>query len=314
MVILQSIHSKKWTVEQAESTVKATLFEQSLREPEAEGLPELRYGLIKAAIEEKGTDISDTTLSRALSRLVGKGELVKQEKGRETWYSLVLERPLEEYVNVCAKVDSMHIQGASRFGVIADLGEGWTFYGIPSSLGRRLRAKLRDEAMNFQVGVDNAIEREARRTIRAIVKKGKGRLKGRELKAAQEALWEIFDGALDAGFMAMSMAWVSTFLEGIAPGAMSSIVKTVVTALNITPDNITSDNLTDQQISYLARLAGEREDRFGRRITREVQSERKRREVIGRLFSSMRAKDREWAGRRYGELLALRTGLCAVVR
>lgn len=300
--------TRNWTVPRLENAVKATFFGKAVELGKSEDGISLRYSDLKGAVSASEGPVADRTLSRALGDLVERGHLRRQPLGREVFYSLTI--PRAERVAAFAKSDGDAIRIAANIGGIADLDEGWAYYGVPDFLSDRLRGRLRRVGIAHRKAVDDVVDRVIDETVRSVVRRGRGKLPREVLWKVEEGLYTVL-GTQAIGWLAMARGQIFwSNIETMIPGALAAWRRAVGIEGMVPTGPPTVESLATVLSKVLQTPPGE----IQKALERELRRIERYRPVLDRFFAALSSEERDLGVRDLNGLIVLLANLTAVTR
>jgi DNA-binding MarR family transcriptional regulator len=292
---MDSDSTKRWSIDEAEDTVKAVFL---INAKDEDQLPKLRYTDIMIAISAQGRPISPKMLTEALGSLVDKGQMTFERSEldlREKLYSLVpLKR--EQVVQLMSSMDMARISKGKGIGAIADPDEGWSYYSVPVNVKNRVRPRLRAEAKAFRKKVIAILDDEMDLFLDDLEHRVRGRLPKRQVREGLEACALILISAEEVGKAESLLLSVEKVIQEFMPGSvkmLESIGRTVVDTERALLT--TMFGLTNKEYDEAMKL---REDTYNK---------------VRTIFDKLSTRDKGRFSERLTSLMVLRSSLSAVV-
>lgn len=306
----------RWAIEDAENAVKGSFF---VKLHEGVAHESLRYAEIRTAIGEK-REISDKTLSRALARLVERGELRKRDDGA---YEPVFNVERKDTLQIIAAADRLSIEAGAVVGMIGDQERGWTVYGIPKGKPHELRPKLRRAVIGLQEEIDHILRREATSIADKALRKARARgLSARDAASIRRILAGVFEFWETLRFEHLgAFAW-ALIMDRMAPGVLPEVVEKIFRvpsgvaedlAAGIPPHKSMAKR-PKEWIPYLSRIFTESEEELRDAWTEFLSEAEEAARGSELLRAYLTKRDWETFNRHWSSILAARYWLCAVIR
>ncbi len=307
-VVEESNKRRTWTVPRLQNAIKAAFFGRSVESATSEEEISLRYSDLKSAVSASEGPVADRTLSRALADLVSRGHLQREPRGREVLYRLSI--PRVEKLAAFAKSDADAIRFAAQVGGIADLSEGWAYYGIPEFLHERLRGRLRRAGLAHRKAIGEVVDQVVDETLRSVVRRGRGRL-------SRETLWKVEDG-LYATLEPEAIGWLAlargqivwSNIETLIPGALAAW-RRAIGVEGIIPKGPPT---IDSQAQFWSRVLQVPAVEIRKVLERELKRIERYRPVLDQFFAVLSPEERGLVARDLNGLIVLIANLTAVTR
>lgn len=292
---MESDLTKKWSIGEAEDTVKAVFLMNANNEDE---LPKLRYTDILVAINAQGRTISPKMLTKALDSLGKKREITSERSeldSREKFYSLV---PLgrEQVIKLMSSMDVARISKGKSIGAIADPDEGWSYYSVPIIIRNRVRPRLRIEAKAFKKNIEEILDDEADQLLDDLEKKAKGRVDKKQLQEGLEACALLLFSAEEVGKIESLLLFYGKLIEELMPGS-AQLFESI------------GGKVVNPQRTLVTRIYGLTDEDYDESMKISEATRAK----IGAVFEKLAPKDQKRFAERLASLMVLRSSMCAVV-
>jgi len=306
---MDSQKTRYWTIPKAQEAIKASFFLKEMTSP-GEGVELwLRFTQIRDIISQAEGAISDRTLSRALSGLVGSDNLRKRSQGKYSLYSLVRARADE--VKAFARAEAAAIESGGALGGVGNSSEGWAVFGIPESMPRRYRRAFRKECLRHRDQLRDVLDEVWGDAVDAILRPSRSRVSHRVFKAGEKGVEDLLElqvlGSIFLGYGARFWGIAEAFVPK-APQAFQRAL-----GLTFAPEATVQERMS----VLLSKLAGKPVDEIRPVVDEEFSKiGRKIRSAAAAtqpLWESLTPKERERAGRRLQAAGAMTAALASVV-
>jgi len=302
----------KWSVEEAMTAVKAEFLvavvkaasggvQVSPNKRGAPGYPPLRYVDIRQGIRER-RHISDRTLAKALHRLQKEGFLTREPRAEGYRYFFNEEVPVEQQRSALASVAERWIRDAAPLGVAIDDRMGPVVFGFPLEIAKRIGPRLDRRTEEFRRSVEDILDSEADRTIRLILKKGKGKVQPVLSKSADRALVGLWRDVGELKDQLGVLSWVAAILEVRLPGALE------VAGRRLAPKVLPVD------LVGTFRMVGTQSGMTAGDVEAFIQKSGKLAEAIAAFLALLRPEDASWVRQEFARLLQMRASICILIR
>lgn len=301
MVIKETNSGKRWTVEEAERQIMATLILGARRDTKWNlEVPRIRSGDLQKSLVKQGHVIGIKTFSTAIHNLTDRKELEYLKRGREKWYAPT-DPTREQQREVYAAAEIAKIRMGAPFGVLQDSLNGWTYFGVPPKLGRRIQKPMREAAEAFQGEIDAILEAEVAGLIKFIGSHTRGKLPKKDYERGAKTISEFVSAAASLNLLTRAQVGIGAYIEKVAPTALGPMTDRLLGEVNSAPE---------PTVRFLVRLSGMPEEK----VRAEMARERKNLEALSRLMEALPAGPRQKAWENLQVLIACRAHLCAVIR